>query len=168
MSLSLYDISDRIEYILATCVEEDGTMTENTADMLDDLEDEREQKLLHIMLYHKGELIEGEAVKAEADKLARRAKIHLERAAWLKDYAARHLTQPTEGKQGEVLKDPRLKQGWRKGTSVEVVDESLIPREFIVVHTEERIDKMLAKQFMTDGRKVPGLALATKYNLQIK
>lgn len=162
MAIPLYDINDRIEYILANCVDEDGAMTQETADMLDDLEEMREEKILNILLYYRGELLEAEAVEKEYKKLKTRADVHRNRAQWLKDYVSRNMDE------GEKINDPRLKTHWRNTKVVEIDDADALPEQYVVIHTEERPDKTAIKKAIEDGTEVPGAHLETRRHLQIK
>lgn len=160
--MKLYEVNDRIEYLLANCVDEQGALTEETAQMLDELEDEREEKLLNIALYLRGEMVEGEAVAAEAQRLAARAKIHLNRSAWLKEYLAENMAED------EKIQDPRVRVSFRRSTAVEIEDPDTVPASYIITSTEERIDKKLVREALKDGKEVPGCRLATRWNLQVK
>lgn len=59
------------------------------------------------------------------------------------------------------------KISYRKSSSVEIIDENLIPNEFIKIIEEKKIDKLAIKEALKD-KEVTGCKLNIKYNIQIK
>ena len=160
--MKFYEISDRLEYILANCVDDDGAMTQETADMLDDLEDVREDKLIELALYMKGEAAEAEAVRIEMATLASRMMVHKNRADWIYDYMNKWFEA------GEKIKDPRVVLSTRKSTAVVVTNEELVPLGYWRTKVEKTIDKKAAAKVLKGEIKIPGLALEVRNNLVIK
>ena len=163
--MKLYQISDRIEEILATQVDrETGEMNEDTLNALIELDEVLESKALAVAAYMKGELCEAEAVKAESAKLAKRAKGHEARAEWLRRYLEIHVPD------GTTFKDARSIVKWvGKPPSVQVVDESLIPKRYLaVVPRSTKPDKKAIAARLKNGKPVNGCLLIKGKRLEVK
>jgi hypothetical protein len=159
--MRLFDIHSAIEQILATRVDQEtGEIGEEALAALEELELAKNEKILAIAAYLKGERAEGDAVKDQANKLTARAKQHHARADRLEAYIAEHLTP------GQNLSDSRSALSWRRSESIEITDESLIPIDYI--RTKIEIDKAGIKRAMKDGIEIPGSKIKVKMNLQIK
>ncbi len=103
-TFKLYEVRDQIERLLATEVDEHGAIGANAESLLDKLEFEAEELSVQLGLYLKGELLEAEAVKKEADNLAKRAKGHAARAEWILSYLKKHTPKGVEyRKPGEFV-----------------------------------------------------------------
>lgn len=160
--MKLYEIDERLEALLLQATNrETGEIDEAVWPEIEALELAREKKLLDLACYQMGELRESEAVKAQADALARRAKIHKNRAERLKQFLA------TQVPQGQKLRDPRAQIGWRKSTAVEVIDEKTLPSCFLR-RPPPVPDKKLIGDTLKSGGKVPGAELQERQNLQVK
>ena len=57
---------------------------------------------------------------------------------------------------------------YRPSTAVEVLDESLIPKEFIKIKTTTAPDKAAIKKILDNGGTVEGCKLLKNKNIQIK
>lgn len=157
----LYEIDDEIERILAQEVDpETGEITDSTLHHLEALEMERDAKVLDVLAYAKGELREGEAVKAEADRLMRRAKIHLGRYERLCRYAQDH-AEP-----GKEVSDHRTRVRWRKSKAVEIDDARQLPRDVMIV--SERPSKTKIGERLRQGLQVAGARFVERLHMQVE
>jgi len=157
----LFEIHDAIERVLAEEVDyETGEITDETLAKLDALEIARDEKALAVARYLIGEASEGERVKAQADRLATRAKAHANRAERLKGYLQANLPI------GHKIRDDVVQIGWRKSSAVHIHHEDELPEEFWRVRREP--DKQRAKDALKEGREVPGAELVVRHHLSIR
>jgi len=68
----------------------------------------------------------------------------------------------------EEIKSDYFKINFRKSTSVEIVDESLIPAFYKEAKTTYTISKKELKEDLEHGNEIPGAVLHRNKNLQIK
>ena len=159
--MKLYEIHDAIEKILAREVDpETGEISEAAAAKLDGLEMDLQSKSLELARYYKGEKAEAMAVASEAQRLAERAKRHLRRAEWIKNYLEQC------GLQGQKLKDANTQIFWRENTFTECVDESLTPKEFLETRIEVLRGRIL--QSLRKGQEVRGWKLGSRKSILIR
>lgn len=165
--MKLYEIADQVERLLAECVDpETGEITDEAAAELDQLEMARDEKALAVAAYLKGEECEAAAVKAEADRLAKRVRTHQNRARWLHDYLATYFPQDHKasnantrltwaGSPAAVVLDP----------DVEAHPEAKLCERFLrrtVVPNKIEIGNALKA-----GETVPGAKLVKRTSLRI-
>ena len=159
--MRLFEIHDAIEMVLAKGVDhETGEISEEAIAELDGLEMTRIAKSLAVARYLMGERAEAAAVKAQADRLAKRARIHANRADRLLRYLAANMPE------GNKLHDDVVQIGWRSSTAVEVSDLGLVPQAFVRV--TEAPDKKAIGEALKSGVEVPGAELVTRNRLQVK
>jgi len=154
--MKLYEISDEIERILAQEVDrETGEITDETLAKLEELEMARSDKALAVAAYMKGEQVEGEAVKLEADRLNERAKRHQRRADRLKQYLEQFVPE------GSDFHDARSTIKWKKNPpSCEITDQAALPRIYIAtVPATERPDKKAILAALKNGKEIAGAKL---------
>ena len=135
---SLYELNARI-LTYEMQFDEDGCWVNE--EELDSLNLEREEKLEQLCLWVKNLRAEAEMVKAEAKNLTDRAKKLINKADHLEDYVALNLD-------GAKLETPRVKILWRKSESVEILDESKIPDEFLDISTVRKPIKAEIKKYL--------------------
>lgn len=68
----------------------------------------------------------------------------------------------------DKIETPLLKLSFIKRDAVEIIDENLIPAEFIKVKQVESVDKIGIKAALKEGVNVPGAELVKNKSLQIK
>ena len=159
--MRLFEIPDAIEQIVNEGTDpETGEITEEAIAALDALEGEQEQKALYLGRMIIGERAEGEAVKAQADRLAKRAKSHTNRAARLERYISNNIGDAS-------YRDSTVKIGWRNSEAVVIDDEGQIP-ETHSTYQPRKPDKKLIKATISGGGKVPGARIEKRRNIQIK
>ena len=69
---------------------------------------------------------------------------------------------------GKKLKTDRFTISYRKSTSVSIVDESLIPAEFLNVKETITVDKKKIKEKLSDFEMIPGAALVIKNSIGVR
>lgn len=158
---ALYEINRDLYRLYESSVNDDGEIDETAIDAIEALELERSEKIENIACLIKNLRSDADQIKAEADKLAKRAKAAQNRADSLKDYLELQLA-------GEKFKSPRVAISWGSTSSVRVEDESLIPAEYTVTETVVKVDKNGIKAAIKAGEDVPGCQLAVSQYIVIK
>lgn len=152
---NLYEINEQI----LNCVDmETGEIID--ADKLQDLQLAFDEKVEGIACWIKNLLSDAAAIKAEKDALAEREKACKNKAESLKNYLSIVLS-------GTKFKSPKVSISYRKSESVEVVDVTRVPKEFLK-YAEPTVDKTKVKEAIKNGMELKGVSLIEKQNIQIK
>lgn len=153
---SLYEINQKI---LEVCDPSTGEITDWSA--FEALQLARDDKLENIALWYKNLLSDAAAFKAEKDAFAAKQKAAESKAESLKNYLDSSL-------KGGKFKTVKVDVSYRKSTSVEVVDESLIPAEYMRTVTTTTPDKAEIAKALKVGEAIDGVQLKESQNIQIK
>lgn len=122
---------------------------------------DRQQKLENIALWIKNLESDALAFKAEKEAFADREKKATAKAEQLKKYLAQVLA-------GEKFSTGKCAVSFRKSESVEVFDESIVPREYMKEKVTFAPDKAAIKALLKGGHTVGGCRLLEALNTQIK
>lgn len=161
--MTLFEIDEQIRAELNRLLEqvdEDGCITGDFS-TIEALNKEREAKIEGIALYYKEVLAEAKAIKEEADKLAKRAKVTQNKAERLKDY----LSFILQSSETEKFATTKVKLSFRPSEQVVIDDESLIAKKWMKIKAEP--DKAGIKQALKEGAKIKGAHLEARKNIQI-
>jgi len=162
--LNLYELSsmlrDAVDAAEASIDHETGEIPADWAEFLDAIEMERTTKLLNCGALYKSWDREAEAIRTEERVLAHRRHTLEAKADSIKRWMAGNMQA------GEKLNDSRTTIGWRKSTSVEIVDPAALPAAYVVM--EPKYEKKLIGDALKDGQTVPGARMITNNNIQIK
>ena len=152
---TLYDIDQRI----LLCIDQE---TGEIADMeiLDALQMERDQKIENIALWHKNDLADAEAIKAEREKLYDREKALRGRADSTKRYLDAVLF-------GNKFTTPRVAISFLKSKQVQISEGVELP-DNLLTYKQPEPNKAAIKRFLKDGNKLVGVEIVEKKNIQIK
>jgi len=164
--MKLYELTDDYFGILER-IGESGEVDEETAALLEALDDEIEVKAENVAKVIRTLELEADAINQEAKRLADRARAKANSAAHLKDYLHRNLEALGKKKvEGEVLTVSLRK----KPPSVEVVDASVIPDAFTEERVETRVDKRaILQEWKETGETVQGCVIHKDgHSLQIR
>lgn len=153
---NLYEIRQE----LLDCVDTETGEILDTA-RFDDLQMEYEEKIENIALWIKTLNADAEAYKNEKNAFAEREKKARNKAESLKQY----LTDTLNGRKFTTLS---VDINWRKSTSVEVVDQTLIPEQYLRTVTTVAPDKTEIAKALKVGELVDGVQLKELSNIQIK
>jgi Mg2+ and Co2+ transporter CorA len=153
---SLYEIASRYLDILES-MEED-------ASVLDEIKDTLENKIENIGCYIKDITAMAEAIKTEEENLCARRKTLEKKADRLKEYLASCMQMTGVKKYASQ----RLAVGFRSSKSVTILNEAMIPEDFMVIKTTKAPDKVAIKTAMENGIYIPGAEITKKENIQIK
>lgn len=159
--MTLYEINEEYEAVLAESVNEDGEIDEAAMEKLNQIAGEKNEKIENIVLFIKNLEAEADAIGAEAKKLTARAKITANKANYLKNYLEYCL-------KGEKFKTPKCSVTYRMSKSVEcgLEDVSVLPEEFLRVKYE--LNKTAVKEKLQNGEYVDGCILVDKCSMIIK
>lgn len=122
---------------------------------------ERDKKLEGVALWVKNLKADVAAYKAEKDAFAEREKQAKAKIESLQKW----LTAALDGQKFETAK---VKVSFRKSESVDILDQSKIPQDYITIKTEEVPDKVAIKDAIKHNFSVPGAVLTVNSNIQIK
>lgn len=159
----LYEIS--IEYLkfldsLEASFDDPSSVPEALVKKFDDLADEREKKIGNTARAIKNLLCEAEGIEKERKALQKRERAAYKKAEWLKDYLSYWL-EP-----GEEYEDSAIRLSWRKGSSIEVDDELLVPDQYCSF--ERKVSKDLIEKDLKLGANLSFARLIHKQHLQVK
>lgn len=105
-----------------------------------------------------------EDIKAEEKKLKERREQAERKAEYFKTYLAACL----DGAELSKLETARVRVSFRKSVSVDIVDETALPLEFLKIVEDVKIDKTAIKKAINSGVEVSGAVLKNSRSLQIK
>ena len=170
--MSLYTIDQELMQAIDNLynrVDENGELidvTESDLEVISQLKAERRVKLENIALYIKNLDADAAAIRAEAEKLIKRAARMENKAEGLKGYMLRSMIANNEPE----LSTPRYAAKISSSESTEILDEALIPAEFIRViqkEPERKPDKVAIKKAIKAGIEVAGAQLVKKQKVNI-
>lgn len=153
--MKLYEIDSAI----LDCVDvETGEIFDE--DKFEELSLERDAKIENICLWIKNLKAEAEALKAEKDTFAQRQKVAENKMESLKRYISSYLD-------GTKFESAKVKVTFRKSESLEISEDAIVPDEYLRFK-EPEVNKTELKKAIKSGVEVPGVALVTNNNIQIK
>lgn len=164
--MKLYEITHKIEELLASHFADDGEFMggdeefESFVEELDALQLAHDVKVENTALFIKNLTADAEAIKAEKMALQARQSQKEKQVEWLKTYLTRYMC-------GLTFESPKVSIKWRKSSSAEITDESLIPEDYLVPQPP-KVDKRNILADLRAGIDVAGAVLAEKQNIQIK
>lgn len=154
--MNLYEID---KAILACIDPETGELLDEAA--LTDLQMERTEKIKNVALWVKNLNASVTALKAERDAFDERMKSAQKKADGLKKYLADAL-------QGQKFSTDECVVSFRRSAAVAVLDEAVLPAEYIAEKITKSPDKAAIKAAIKSGIDVPGAALVDNLSVQIK
>lgn len=137
---------------------------ENYDDVMEYLREELESKSSNIVRYIRNLELENVVAKTEIDRLEEIKKNREKKIASLKGYIKGILLELDKKKIETDLGNLSL----RKTTSVEIVDLSKIPKEYLVIKEEKVPLKTLIKDSLKKNVAVSGAILKEDYSLLLK
>lgn len=163
--MKLYEITNELQNVF-NAIGEDGELTQDMLDNIDELHLDFESKAVSVASYIKNlEAEELAIVDAIKDMVARKSKLSRQ-AQSLSDYLQFNLQRLSIN---EIKSSPyfkiRLKQC---PPSVDVFDETVIPTEFWRERVTTSVDKIMLKEVLSEGVEVPGASIQRKIKLEIK
>lgn len=164
--MKLFEISDQYQQVLEEAINvETGEINETALMKLDEIKENVEQKGIAVASCIKNLMAEQEAVKAARSAMAEREK-RLEREVdWLKEYLRSNMERCAINE----ISCPLFVIKMRKNpASVDIKDESLVPREYIKEKTVTSIDKLKIHRDIVAGSQIPGVELINRNSVVIR
>lgn len=160
--MKLYEINQQLERLLELDTErmvdvETGEIL--TAEDVDKLKMDRNEKIEGCLLVAKNKQAEAEAIDAEIKRLADRKRILQNKAVWLQKYVEGSLN-------GELFATSKVAVTYRKSEAVEVLDVDKLTVEY--TKTTIAPDKTAIKKAIKAGLKVDGAQLVERVNMLVK
>lgn len=153
---SLYDIDREI----LACIDiETGEILD--FERLNELQMEREAKLENVACWIKNLKSDVNEFKAEIENLKQRQETSKNKIEKLEKWLAAAL-------EGQKMVTPKVQVTFRKSESIQILDESRIPKKFIKKKIETSPDKVAIKEAIKLGKKVAGCELVTNTNMTVK
>lgn len=157
--LKLWEISDAFSE-LEKNLEDDLSLQE----YLDAVKMDLVEKTDQILMVMRGSKLTSEAISSEIDRLIHLKKYYDNKEAKLKSYLAYNMHKIGKDR----LETEKAVLSFRKSTSTEILDATLIPNEYITIKQVESIDKVAIKKDILAGKTVQGAIIKEVNNLQIK
>lgn len=148
-----------IERQIMSCVDMETEEIIDT-EKLDQLTIERDTKIENIACWIKNLSAEAAALKEQKQAFADRQKAAENKMESLKKYLATHLN-------GQKFSTEKVAVSFRKTSSVNVTDMSLVPEEYLK-YAEPTVDKTAVKNAIKSGVAVPGTEIAEGQSISIK
>ena len=153
--MNLFEIDNEI----LSCVDQETGEIIDT-DKLDELTSDRDSKIENIACWIKNLNAEAKALQDQKMEFAKRQKTAENQAEKLKKYLTDYL-------QGQKFETSKVKISYRKSSSVEVSDITLLDAEYLT--TPEPVpNKTAIKDALSSGTVVPGACIVIKENIQIR
>ena len=161
--MNLYEINKDLQELLLLAVDGDGVIRDGFEVDIDELSMVKEEKLLNCAKYIKNETAFIAMIKEEEKALADRRKSIEKRVDALKKYILSNMEA------GEKVKDAQAQIGTRKSEAVEIINETLIPKD-LCNHIPEswRVDKTAIKKAIKAGNELEGAKIVQRLNLTVK
>lgn len=158
--LTLYEIDQQIVKAIELGYDpETGEILDDTA--LRDLEMARDEKIENICLFIKDLKAESAAIKAEKESLDERQRASDRKAESLSNYLQVMLN-------GEKFKSAKCAVSYRKVSSVQIIDENMIPEELKRKKVIIEPDKKAIKERIKEGFEIAGARLEERQSMSIK
>jgi len=144
--------------------EETGELIDNSEaiqSLLNEIEDERDSKADNIAYLIKEANDTELSLKAEIDRLNERKKMFIRQQDSLKELLDFLLA-------GDKLKTDRFTFSYRTSQSVHIIDESLIPAEYLNVKETFTPDKKRIKEALANFDEVAGAEIIVKKSLSVR
>lgn len=159
---SLYDINTQIEELTNKLVDEEtGEINEEIFEQLEQLDMDKKEKIENYGIVIKNIKGEIEALDSEIKSLTERKKAKTNKMNRMMDYAKYSLN-------GDTLETSKVAFGYKKGESVDVIDEEIVPDDYCKFETTRKPMKTEIKKAIKGGKKVPGCVLIVENHLQVK
>ena len=166
--MKLYEIEQKIEDILSQ-VNEDGMLTDEAMDELEQLQMDETTKLENIACFIKDLIAESKAIREEEKALAERRRTKENKAERLKNYLSDYLAS----KGMKKYETARAVLSFRKSKAVSIGDENALidylKANYVdLVKVAESVDKTGLKTLLESGHEIPHASIEERQNIQVK
>lgn len=160
--MRLYDIDVNLRALWNKIAEQEGEITEEDMQALNELEIAKNDKLEGygvIIREMKSEIDECDAEMKRIKEIADRKKNAMERLK-------KSLQEFMIGNEIDKFESVKVKLSFRKSQSLEIEEDAIIPEDLMRIKKEP--DKTAIKEFIVNGGELQGVHLLDKKNIQIK
>ena len=163
--MTLYEIQETMIDNLNIFLESEGTEGDKEIyeEIFNLLKQELSSKSSNILKYLNNLQADLEQIKLEKQRLDKIKKSKEAKYNRLSDYIISVMTNLDKAKIETNIGNYAL----RKSTKVEILDEKLIPEEYFNISIDKTVNKVTLKEVLK-SQEVPGVRLATGYNLNIQ
>lgn len=161
--MNIYDINAELQVLLDNLEfdRDTGELNSGFNDKLTALHLSKQEMALNCGRSLKNLRAESMGLQNEIDRLLERQRIIDKKYNAVKLYL-------TDTCAGEKYADSTCEIKWRKSSCVEILNDKLIPKDYIITKTSDTVSKTLIHDAIMQGAEVPGAKLIEKYNLLIK
>lgn len=163
---TLYELSDAIRQVIArgfALDEETGEITFDETN-LDELRLMFREKAEACALYVKDQRALAKAIRDEERSLAERRRSAERRADRVERYLLAHIDELPDRR----LETPRVALSTRRSTAVEVVNDGMVPDEYMTYKTTKTVNRDAIRKALKAGESVPGCHLEERTNVIIR
>lgn len=164
MNKSLFGITEELLQIFENIEIDEETGELLNLEQLEEIQGEFDDKASNIALYIQELQAQAEAIKKKREALNDRQKSTTNKAERLKTYLSDMMNRAGKTK----VETDNVRISFRKSESVDILDESLIPEEYINTKLTVTPDKVSIKKAIKSGQEILGAMLIENQNLQIK
>ena len=163
--MTLYEIQETMIDNLNIFLESEGSEFDQEVyeEIMNILKIELSNKSSNILKYLNNLQADLEQIKLEKQRLDKIKKSKESKYNKLSDYIISVMKNLDKAKIETDIGNYAL----RKSTKVEILDEKLIPEEYFNISIDKTVDKLTLKEVLK-SQEVPGVRLATGYNLNIQ
>lgn len=159
---TLYEIMDEMKFLEGNLIDDEtGEIDELILSRLDGLEVEKKQKIENIACLIKSKRADADSVRTDMRNQLSRAESWEKSADALEKWLAQILD-------GEEFESTRCKVSFRESHPVEILDENVIPDEYMDIRVVRKPMKKLIKDAINSGKEVKGAIILDKQNIQVK
>jgi len=163
MSITLYTIKTDYLRIAEELIENGGELTPELEQALTINQDQLQEKATNYAYI----IMEAEYEIYMLDKEIARLQAMKKSRGNMVDRLKSNISGAMELYGVEKIESAMMKLSFRKSESVEIIDEKLIPAEYLVPQPA-KISKSAIKEAIKKGETIPGAAMVTNFNLQVK
>ena len=164
--MNIYEIDNEIRLLvedMMNTVDENGEVVVDTT-RLDELQQEREQKLENIACYIKNLEAEAKAIKEEEANLNKRREADEKKVGYLKKL----LTDSIIGAGDDKFKTVKCNVWFKPSDAVVIPDKDLLDPAYMKKKETYDPDKERIKEALEAGQEVRGAFLEHRNNIQVK
>ena len=162
--MNLFQITNEMQSIMNELIENGGELTPQLQSMLTITESQLKEKAVNYAMVIRSMDYETNVIDEEIKRLQGLKKSRQNAMERLKSV----LTNAMEQCDMDAIETPTNKISFRKSQSLQILDETLVPKQYKTQVITTKIDKNAIKQDMKNGITVDGVELITNKNLQIK
>lgn len=161
---SIYAIQGEYIELMNAIEDNEGELTEELSAQLDITKEQLEDKATSYCYLSKQIDVDTNQIDAEIKRLQaiKSAKVRLQ------EELEKRVTEALERFGITKVEHNNLKISFRKSKQLIILPDAKVPKQFNIVKMETVVDKKALKEYLESGKKVKGVSILEKQNLQIK